>query len=149
MTSACSLLGAGDEGRGRHVAAAVGDGVAVGLQVGDDDGLADVVDVALHGAHDDGALLLALAAHQGGVADPGGGVHRLGGQHQLGQEDLAALEGVADLADAHDEALVDDLAGGHAGGQGAGGDVLGGGGVEVDDRVDRLLDELVSVGHSV
>ena len=64
-----------------------------------------------------------------------------------GRKTSPRLEGVADLADAHDEALVDDLAGGHAGGQGARGDVLGGGGVEVDDRVDRLLDELVFVGR--
>ena len=39
--------------------------------------------------------------------------------------------------------------GGDAGRQGAAGDVVGGGGVVVDDRVDRLLDELVPVGHSV
>src|SRR5690606_26206549 len=50
------LLGARDEGLGGDVAPQVGDLVAVGLEVGDDDRLADVVHVALHGADDDHAL---------------------------------------------------------------------------------------------
>src|SRR5450759_3973715 len=48
--------GPGDEDSGGHVAAEVGDRVAVGLEVGDHDRLADVVHVALHGADDDAPL---------------------------------------------------------------------------------------------
>ena len=62
------LLGLGDERLGGHVAAQVGDLVAVGLEVGDDDGLADVVHVALHGAEDDDALGLGGPTLEGRVA---------------------------------------------------------------------------------
>ena len=109
MTSALSLLGLGDEGVGGHVAAEVGDLVAVGLEVGDDDRLADVVHVALDGADDDRALGLGGLALEGGVDDLGGAGHGVGAHHQLGEEDLAALEELADLLDALDEAVLHDV----------------------------------------
>ena len=101
------------------VAAEVGDLVAVGLQVGDDDGLADVVHVALHGAEDDAPLGLGGLALEGGVGDLGGARHGVGAHHQLGQEELAALEELADLLDAFDEAVGHDVRGGDARGEGA------------------------------
>ena len=45
------------------------------------------------------------------AADGHGGLHGLGPLHQLGEEELALTEEVADLLDALDEALVEDVGG--------------------------------------
>src|SRR5450759_856583 len=140
------FLGPGDEARGGHVAAEVADLVAVGLEVGDHDRLADVVHVALHGADDDAPLGLGGRAFEGGVGDRGSSGHGVGAHHQLGQEELAALEELADLLDALDEALRHDLAGGDALVEGALRDHFGGGAVAVDDALGCFS---VDVGHAL
>ena len=79
-----------------------------------DDRLADLVDVAGDGAGDGHAERSAASAGgvEGGLQDGDGGLHRLGALDQLGEEELALAEEVADLLDALDEALVEDVAGG-------------------------------------
>ena len=56
-----------------------------------------------------------LGRVEGGLQDGHRGLHGLGPLDQLGQEELAAAEEVADLLDALDEALVEDVDGGQAG----------------------------------
>ena len=81
----------------RHVHAQVDDVEAGDVEHRDDDVLADVVDVALHGAHHDGAELLA-----GGVGLEvrlqlgGDALHDLAGHDELGDERLAVGEPLAD-----------------------------------------------------
>ena len=99
MTLAPSLLGLGDELVARDVAAEVVHLVAVGPQERHDDGLADVVHVALNGADDDGTLGFGLALRESGVADLGGAGHGVGRKDELGQEHLAALEQIAHRRD--------------------------------------------------
>src|SRR5674476_1419619 len=103
--------------------------VRVRLELGDHDRLADVVHVALHGADDDAPLGLGGRAFEGGVGDRGSSGHGVGAHHQLGEEELAALEELADLLDAFDEALRHDVAGGDALVEGALRDRLGGGAI--------------------
>ena len=80
------------------------------------------------------------ALGQGRVADLHGGFHRGGRQHELGQVHFALVELVADLADAHDEAVLHDVLRADAGGDGALGHVFRRVLVVVDERVDRLFD---------
>ena len=139
MTSALSSLARVDEGVGADVAAEVGDLVAVGLEVGDDDGLADVVHVALDGADDHDALGLRGLALEGGVGDLGGAGHGVRAHHELGEEDLAALEEVADLLDAFDEAVLHDVGRSDAGVERALRDLLGARPVGVHDALGCFL----------
>ena len=105
-----------------------------------DDRLADLVDVAgdRAGDGDAGRLAALLGGVQGGLQDGHGGLHGLGALDQLGQEELALAEEVADLLDALDEALVEDVGRREAGveallGQRGGGVVLA-----VDHRLGHL-----------
>jgi hypothetical protein len=60
--------------------------------------LADLVDIPLDGADDDGAehLALLLPRYQRWLEHPHRGLHRLGGHHQVGDEILATLVPVTD-----------------------------------------------------
>ena len=81
--------------------------------------------VALDGAEHDDALGLGGLALEGGVGDLGGAGHGVGAHHQLGEEDLAALEQLADLLDALDEAVLHDVGRSEAGVERALRDLLG------------------------
>jgi hypothetical protein len=54
-------------------------------------------------------LAAALLLVELGLQNSHGGLHGLGALHQLGQEELTLAEEVADLLDALDEALVEDV----------------------------------------
>ena len=113
-----------------------------------DDRLADLVDVAGHGAGHGHAEALALAAGgvEGRLQDGHGGLHGLGPLDQLGEEELAAPEEVADLLDALDEPEVEDVAGGEAGVEALLREALGVLDLAVDDG---LLHLVVQVRHGV
>src|SRR3989338_6122480 len=88
-----------DEFRRRHVDADVPHLVAVDVEHESDDVLADVVQVALHGADQDAAELLRLPARAGldqRLGQRADFLQHLPGKDQLGQEVLAALETLAD-----------------------------------------------------
>ena len=78
----------------------------------------------------------------GGLQDGHGGLHRLGALDQLGEEELALAEEVADLLDALDEALVEDVAGGEAGVEALLGEALGVLDLAVDDGLLHLFVEV-------
>ena len=102
------------------------------------------MDVAGDGARD--GLAEGLAASAGGVdgrlEHGDGGLHGLGALDQLGEEELALAEEVADLFDALDEALVEDVAGGQAGVETLLGEALGVLDLSVDDALLHLLVQL-------
>ena len=87
-------------------------------------------------------LRLAAGGVDGGLQDGHGGLHGLGALDQLGEEELALAEEVADLLDALDEALVEDVAGGETGVEALlreGGGLFG---LAVDDGLLHLFVEL-------
>ncbi len=91
-----------------------------------------------------------LAAAAGGVdgrlQDGHGGLHRLGPLDELGQEELTLGEQVADLLDALDEAVVEDVARGKAGVKallGQSGGLLG---LAIDDGLRHLGVQVVRHG---
>ena len=102
----------------RHHDSEVDDLVVVALQHHADDVLADVVDVALHGRHHDGAVGVLLPGERGVVGllllDEGdqvgdGLLHDPGALHDLGQEHLPGAEEVADDVHAVHQRALDDL----------------------------------------
>ena len=84
-------------------------------------------------------LASAAPPSRAALHDLGGAGHGVGRHHELGQEDLAALEELADLLDALDEAVRHDVAGRYPLLEGALGHILGRRTVGVDDGVDRFL----------
>jgi hypothetical protein len=89
-----------DEVLGGHRDAQVHDREAGRLHHHRHDLLADVVQVALHGTHHDGAHLLGLLGDDERLEQAEGHLHALGRHHHLGQEVLVHLEAPADLGDA-------------------------------------------------
>ena len=77
-----------------------------------DEVLADVVDVALHGADHDLADRLDAGLGEQRAQDRHAGLHRVGGEEHLGHEEDAVAEVDADDAHALDERLVQDVVGG-------------------------------------
>ncbi len=119
---------------------------AAGLEHGGDEVLADVVDVALDRADDDlaPAPRLEPRALELGLEDGHGRLHGLGARDELGQEVLALLPELADLLDARDVAVLDDVEEVQPGPDGLPGQPAGGGAVAVDDglphvRIDGVL----------
>ena len=108
-----------------------------------DEVLADVVDVALHGADHDLADRLDAGLREQRAQDRHAGLHRVGGEQHLGHEQDAVAEVDADDAHALDERLVQDVVGGPAAAEqevGALGDLVGHAVVEIvvhlgDERV--------------
>lgn len=111
----------GQDGLGGDVAAEVDDGEAVVFQEHLHDVLADVMDVALHRGHDNGAsgftgdVCIALrrgsvrAGCPSAVADEvETGLNGLGGGHELGQKEGALVVLLADDVENGHEDVVDD-----------------------------------------
>src|SRR5262249_2827180 len=73
--------------------------------------LADVVDVALDGAHDEGADLRRAGLGQQRAEDVERALHGTGGDQHLGDEEVAALETGADLLERGDQRVVEHLLG--------------------------------------
>lgn len=95
MSALCLAGGFNVFGRG-HAVAEVDDVEALGFHHHADKVLADVVEVVLDGADDDGALFFHLVAHEEGTQDIGSGGHRAGGDEHFGDEDVVFLEAFAD-----------------------------------------------------
>ena len=103
----CSYLaGLAHEGFDRHVGAEIVHLEAVGLEHGPDQGLADVVQIALHRADHHLAFGLVAAAGRGEhrADHRHRRLHGLGALHPLREEVLAFLPEPADLADPGREA---------------------------------------------
>ena len=124
-----------------------------------DEVLADVVDVALHGADHDLADRLHAGLGEQRPQDRHARLHRVGGEQHLGHEEDAVAEVDADDAHPLDERLVQDVVGGPAAAEqevGALGDLVGQAVVEIvvhlgDERVvieAREVDLFAVVGAS-
>ena len=101
------LLGRLDDRPDRHLLAEVDDRVAVVGQDRVDQRLADVVDVAEHGRHDDGALGVALELVEVALQPGDGALHDLGALQHEGEDQLAGAELVADLLHGRQQHLVE------------------------------------------
>lgn len=104
----------GQDGLGGDVAAEVDDGEAVVFQEHLHDVLADVMDVALHRGHDNGAVARGVGGSGsacgglGVVADEiEAGFDGLGGGHELGQKEHALIVLLADDVENGHEDVVD------------------------------------------
>ena len=91
------LLDPGDELLRRRLHADVDHVEAGALEHDVDEVLADVVHVALHGAHEEGADRLGAGLGEQGAQDVEGAGHGPAGDEHLGDEVVAALEAGADL----------------------------------------------------
>ena len=105
MSGLCSLICC-DEFLGRDVDAEVEHGEAGALEHDVDEVLADVVDVALDGAHHVRADRLRAGLGQQRAQDVERTLHRPGGDQHLGHEVVAALEPRADLLERRDQRVV-------------------------------------------
>lgn len=102
-------------GLGGDVAAEVDDGEAVIFQEHLHDVLADVMDVALHRGHNDGAIARGVGGSGGACGGLGvvadeieAGFDGLGGGHELGQKEHALIVLLADDVENGHEDVVDD-----------------------------------------
>ena len=132
-----------DELLGRDVDAEVVDGEAGALEHDVDEVLADVVHVALDGAHDVGADLLRARLGEQRAEDVERALHRARGDEHLGHEEVAALEARADLLERRDERVVEHLLGVHAVGEALVDEVFHLGRVADERVVVEALEDLV------
>ena len=129
----------GDEGLRAHARPQVDDREAGALQEHADEVLADVVQVALDGADDDGAHAGLLAGGHVRAQQVEAGLHDAGGQQHLGDEALALAHALPDHLHAGQQRLVEDLAGAGAGGEQRLGQGEGDGLVAGDDGLLELV----------
>ena len=99
----------GEEGFGGDVLAEVDDAVAAVFKKGRDDILAEVVDVALHGAKDQCTFGSRGGFGEHFLDDLEGGLHGFGAHHDLREEDFPGAVAVTDLGHGSGEAALDDL----------------------------------------
>src|SRR5437870_9872016 len=112
------LLDCRDELLGRRVHAEVEDLEPGALEHDHAQVLADVVDVALHGADDIAPYRLCAGLRDERAQDHQRALHRAGGDQHLGDEEVAFLEAAADLLQGGDQGLEQDVHRVHAQGQG-------------------------------
>ena len=129
----------GDEVGGADPGAEVDDREAGAGEEHADEVLADVVQVALDGADDDGAHARGLARGHVRAQQVEAGLHDAGGEQHLGDEALALAHARPDHLHAGQQALVEDLPGGGAGGEQRGGHGEGDALVAVDDGLLELV----------
>ncbi len=79
-----------------------------------DEVLADVVDVAFHGSHHEGADGLDAGLGEEGAEPLEGSCHRFAGDEHLGHEEVTPLEAGTDLLERRDERLEEQRLGGKA-----------------------------------
>ena len=116
-TSGLCSLDRLDELLGCDVDAEIVHGEAGALEHDVDEVLADVVDVALDGAHDIGADLLRAGLGEQRAEDVERALHRARGDEHLGNEEVAALEPCAHLLQRRDERVVEHRLGLHVVGE--------------------------------
>ncbi len=141
------LLDRLDELLGSDVDAEVVDGEPGALEHDVDEVLADVVDVALDGAHDVGADLLRAGLGEERTEDVECALHRARRDEHLGNEEVAALEACADLLERRDERVVQHRLGLHVVLEAGVDEVLDLGSVADERVVEEALEDFV-VGHA-
>ena len=148
MSGWCSWIFS-DELLRRHLHAEVDHLEARALEHDVDEVLADVVDVALDGAHQELADRLDAGLGQQRPQPLHGAGHRPAGDQHLGHEEVAALEPGADLLQGGDEGLEQQRLRLHAGRQTLLGELEDAGGVADQRLVEKASEDLLrATGHA-
>src|SRR5450759_2774114 len=142
------LFDRGHELLGRRVHTQVEDLEPCALEHDHAEVLADVVDVALHGADDVAADRLGAGLRDERAQDDQGALHGAGGDQHLGDEEVALLKAPPDLFEGRDQGFEEDVHRVHAELQAFLGQSLHLGGVSVERVLEQLGPDFLFSAHS-